>query len=185
MTFDQWFAAYLKQDRLQIEHLLRDRMATRFLIAWSLFESRCFSGFVRVCNLSDFAKMIIKTEGFRRHELEEAGRHFHDRYQDRRRFKNLMHRQTMKEMEEILTLQFDKLSNYQLVFMLLVVIYRFRNNIFHGNKGVQTWLQYKEQITLCLSTMQTFISLSTVTHNNCFQWDTPLAACPTGSRVSE
>ena len=43
--------------------------------------------------------------------------------------------------------------------MLLVVVYRFRNNIFHGNKGVDSWLQYRPQIEKCTNVMQHLITL--------------------------
>ena len=165
MTFDQWFADYLQQDQHQVERLLRDKTATRFLIAWSLFESRCFGGFVKVDELSAFANEVTENDAFRNEDFLEPGRHFHNRYQDKHRYKNLMHKQSSKELEGILSTQFDTLSDYQLIFMLLFVVYRFRNNIFHGNKGVESWLQYKEQIGFCLKVMQSLISLTTDTYN--------------------
>lgn len=165
MTFDQWFADYLQQDQIQVERLLRDKTATRFLIAWSLFESRCFGGFVQVNKLSAFAAHVTGTDAFRHEDFLESGKHFHSRYQDERRYKNLMHNQGSKELEDILSTPFDEVTDYQLIFMLLFVVYRFRNNIFHGNKGVESWLRYKEQIVFCLSVMQSLISLTTDTHN--------------------
>jgi len=165
MTFDQWFAHYLQQDELQVEHLLRDRTATRFLIAWSLFESRCFEGFAKINKFSAFAKLISEIHDFECLALQEPAKHFHSRYQDKQRCKNLMHDQKSKEMEEILSKEFAELSRYELTLMLLVVVYRFRNNIFHGNKGVRSWLGYKEQISLCLDVMQSFISAATGAHN--------------------
>lgn len=170
MTFDQWFADYFQEDQLQVEHLLRDGTATRFLIAWSLLESRCFGGFVAVDKLSPFATDVTERATFRNESFREPGRHFHSRYQDKQCFKNLIHKKhkNSNELEEfrgILSKQFDVLSDYQLVFMLLFVVYRFRNNIFHGNKGVESWLKYKEQIDFCLRVMQSLISLTTGTHN--------------------
>jgi hypothetical protein len=169
-TFDQWFADYFQEDQLQVEHLLRDGTVTRFLIAWSLLESRCFGGFVKVDELSSFATDVTESGTFRNKDFWEPGRHFHSRYQDKQCRKNLIHKKhkNSNELEEfrgILSTQFDALSNYQLVFMLLFVVYRFRNNIFHGNKGVESWLKYKEQIYFCFRVMQSFISLTTGTHN--------------------
>jgi hypothetical protein len=169
MTFDQWFADYLQQDQLQIERLLRSKMATRFLIAWSLFESRSFEGFAKVNKFSAFANRVTDNNAFRKEDFLEPGRHFHVRYQDKQRYKNLMHEQKCPELEGILSTQFEALSDYQLVFMLLFVVYRFRNNIFHGNKGVESWLRYKEQIGFCLRIMQSIISLTTGTHNKDMQ----------------
>ena len=169
MTFDQWLADYLEQDQLQVERLLRSKMATRFLIAWSLFESRCFEGFVTVDKLSAFADRVTNDDAFRKEVFLESGRHFHIRYQDKQRYKHLMYKQKCPELEGILSTQFDALSDHQLVFMLLFVVYRFRNNIFHGNKGVESWLRYKEQIGFCLGVMQSLISLTTGTPNKDMQ----------------
>ena len=58
-----------------------------------------------------------------------------------------------------------ELSESDMIFMLVFVIYRFRNNIFHGNKGVGSWLQYKEQIKWCFTVMQLLISLSSCESN--------------------
>jgi len=167
VTFDQWFAGYLQQDQPQVERLLNDKTATRFLIAWSLFESRCFEGFAKVNKLSAFATDVTENYTFRNEDFLELGRHFHSRYQDKRRYKNLMHKQSSKEtkeLEDIFSKQFEKLSDYELMFMLLFVVYRFRNNIFHGNKGVESWLKYTEQIGYCLKVMQSLVSLTCDIH---------------------
>lgn len=63
-SFDQWFANYLGQDELQVERLLRDKTAARFLIAWSLFETSCFGGFAKAKNLETFAMDLTTTKGF-------------------------------------------------------------------------------------------------------------------------
>lgn len=159
MSFDNWFAAYLGQPPVQVQCLLRNGLATRFLIAWSLFESKCFEGFVKIDQLSNFAKEISETKGFARCDFEEAGRHFHDRYQDRDRLRHLLHGQKVNGVTEILDRQFEELSNAELLFMLVVVVYRFRNNIFHGNKGVDTWLHYRTQIEMCTNIMQILITI--------------------------
>jgi hypothetical protein len=169
MNFDNWFAMYLGQQPSQVRCLLRNGMATRFLIAWSLFESKCFDGFVKIDQLSNFAKEISDENGFSRSVFEEAGRHFHDRYQDGDRLHHLLHGQEVKGLGEILGKQFEELTDDELLFMLLVVVYRFRNNIFHGNKGVDTWLQYQTQIETCTSIMQNLITFREATHNKDMQ----------------
>lgn len=169
MTFDQWFAGYLQKDPSQVERLLNDGTATRFLIAWSLFESRCFEGFAKVCKFEKFSTEMTCHVQFRKEDFLEAATHLHNRYQDKVLYKNLMHEQISKELVVILAKSFDALSPYEIMFMLLFVVYRFRNNIFHGNKGVESWLIYHEQITLCLTVMQLLISLSSSTLNERIQ----------------
>jgi len=142
---DTWLAEYFKGSPLQIDRLLRDGTAVRFLIAWALFESRCFDGYVRIHELSNFAKEATQSQRFRRDAFLEAGKHFHDRYQDRSRYRHLMHSQNSEEMESILKMSFNSLDDYHLFFMLLLVVYRYRNNIFHGNKGVESWLHFRRE----------------------------------------
>ncbi|MGC2062309.1 MAG: hypothetical protein WA610_04975 [Thermodesulfovibrionales bacterium] len=157
MTFDQWFSNYLQQDEIQVKLLLNDKTATRFLIAWSLFESKCFEGFAKINKLSEFAKQISENRDFQFEGLQASAAHFHSRYQDKQRYRNLMHDQKSKELKDILDKNLADLSRYESTFMLLIVIYRFRNNIFHGNKGVRSWLYYREQINLCINAMQSLI----------------------------
>jgi hypothetical protein len=168
MTFDQWFAHYLKQDELQVKQLLEDQTAIRFLIAWSLLESKCFDGFVKMGKLSHFAKKISEMCNFECLALQEPAKNFHSRYQNKQYYRNLMYKKESMEMREILDKDFDELSRHELTHMLLIIIYRFRNNIFHGNKGVQSWLGYKEQINLCVEVMQSLISAKEIIEDGRF-----------------
>ncbi|HCE68278.1 MAG: hypothetical protein A2X82_03590 [Geobacteraceae bacterium GWC2_55_20] len=161
MTFDQWFAKYLDQDEHQVEVLLCDKTAIRFLIAWSIFESKCFRGFAKINELSDFAKTFSERHDFDFAALQVPAALFHIRYQDKQLYKNLMHSQQSKELESVLIKEFCNLNSYEITLMLLIVIYRFRNNIFHGNKGVKSWLVFGEQINLCINAMQSFIPTTT------------------------
>lgn len=34
------------------------------------------------------------------------------------------------------------------------IVYRYRNNMFHGNKGLESWLQFEEQIKDCITVMK-------------------------------
>ena len=168
ITFNQWFAEYLQQDQLQVERLLKDETAIQFLIVWSILESRCFDGYTKVNNLSGFARVVTENNAFQNDDFLEFGRYFHSRYQSKKRYNNLIYKNKNNSIEfnGIISTQFDILSDYQLIFMLLFVVYRFRNNIFHGNKGVESWLKYKEQIDFCRRIMQSIISLIIGTDKN-------------------
>jgi hypothetical protein len=69
-----------------------------------------------------------------------------------------MYRQHSKRMSSLLQQQFGSLGPHDLVFLVALVTYRYRNNMFHGNKGVRSWLQYKTQIGLCTNVVQSFVS---------------------------
>lgn len=69
-----------------------------------------------------------------------------------------MHGQSCIRMDTLIQKQLDSVGPEDKVFIVVLVVYRFRNNMFHGNKGVQSWLQFKEQILLCTEAMQSFVS---------------------------
>lgn len=157
--FDQWFANYLGQDTLHVERLLHDKAAIRFLIAWSLFETSCFGGFAKDNDIEDFAKDLVGTKGFQPSELMDAAKHFHERYQDENLYHNLIYVQkSYPQLESIRHKGFTSLSDFELVYFVIFVVYRYRNNIFHGNKGVASWLSFKPQIKLCIKVMQVLIT---------------------------
>lgn len=164
-SFDLWFAQYSGSSQEDIQLLLDDPAALRFLIAWSTFESKACRGEIYFRTLPALAQEFASKVETGRGEFSRAASHFHARYQDDRRYSNLLHDQkdsdVTREFDRILTTSVDILSDEELIFFLLVVIYRFRNNIFHGNKGVESWLQYREQIWLCIGVMQLLIGSCT------------------------
>lgn len=56
-------------------------------------------------------------------------------------------------MENILKKKKECLTDNEKMQLALYVLYRYRNNIFHGNKGARSWNQYIEQIDQCVKTM--------------------------------
>jgi hypothetical protein len=159
-TFNKWFASYLGESELEVARLLQDATAVQFLITWSLLESKCFSGFLRKGDIARNARELTADGKLEVACLRLVGAHFHGRYQDKKLYNNLMHKERCTDLEEIFIKQFATLSTYELVYMVIYVVYRYRNNIFHGNKGVESWLHYRQQIRFCIDAMQVFI-----THN--------------------
>jgi hypothetical protein len=158
-NFEKWFASYLGQEESEIRVLLNNEVATRFLIVWSMFESKCFSGFMQVTKINNYAEQVIGRNEFDIKKFSNALEHFHERYQDKKLYKNLMHEQKSEEMDNILKKDISLLSQKESIFFLLFVVYRYRNNIFHGNKGVDSWLKFEKQITHCVEVMQLFLDI--------------------------
>ena len=156
--FDTWFADYLKQSPIQVERLLEDKTAVRFLIAWSLLETSCFHGFAMEKKLDEHCRRIVDDEGFNSLLLKPILKHFHTRYQDKQLHANLMHGHKRPDIKPLLDRPVDSLSNFERVFFLVSVVYRYRNNIFHGSKGVESWLRFKPQIEQCTQVMQVLIT---------------------------
>lgn len=159
-TFDQWFASYLGESEIEITRLLQDKTAVQFLIAWSLLESKSFSGFLKKKEIASYAQKITDSEDFEIAEIRQIGMYFHERYQDETRRKQLLHKDNCAIFDNILKKPFDRLDEYEVVYLVVYVVYRYRNNIFHGNKKVASWLHYKQQIIYCTHAMQAL-----VTHN--------------------
>jgi hypothetical protein len=156
--FDTWFADYLGQTPQQVELLLTDKTAVRFLIAWSLMETSCFHGYARGKELEKHCRRIVNCEGFDPSPLTPILEYFHARYQNKKLFANLMHGNTNPDIKPLRSRDIVSLSNIERVFFLVSVVYRYRNNIFHGSKGVQSWLQFTPQIEQCTLVMQALIT---------------------------
>lgn len=156
-TFPSWLGTLFGHSELEVRRLLEDESSLHFLVAWSLFESKCFSGFVKAAQIEDYARVVSSTIDWS--ALSEIAEHFHTRYQNSPKlFKNLMHHQKDKRLSALLATSFSAFTPEDGVFFLVFVIYRYRNNIFHGNKGVLSWLSFREQIQLCIQAMQVMVS---------------------------
>lgn len=161
IPFTKWLAALLKQNELEVQRLLRSDSALHFLVAWSLFESKCFNGYLKAQCLQPFAIRIVG-EGFPTAKIAAELSHFHDRYQDKKKLENLLQgnrtpAQVGGEFKRLVTRPVDALTSEEQSFLVACVVYRYRNNIFHGYKGVESWLRFKPQIRLCTSAMQAFV----------------------------
>jgi hypothetical protein len=163
--FDSWLASYLGEKESAVSLLIQDQMAVEFLISWSIFESDCFNGFCKLDDIKPFSDKIVKSAKYKTGPISRCVEHFHERYQQRSLYKNLMHKQKCKNAEIILSKKINDLEESEKVFLLVLVVYRYRNNIFHGNKGVSSWLAYKKQIKLCCEVMHHCIGLSEIAHN--------------------
>lgn len=157
VLFQRWLAGHWQTDSDAVAEILADPLAVQFLIAWSIFESRFFVGRGSFsAKIEAFAKSY--PAGDRDEKLSQAAEHFHQRYKDRRLYDNLMHTQPCNKLESLIyQKKYNALSDEESIFLLVWVIYRYRNNIFHGNKRVRSWLNYQEQIGFCVSAMQIII----------------------------
>lgn len=133
MKFAKWLRTLLQQDELEIRRLLNDQTALHFLIAWSLFESKCFSGFIKIDRIEAFARNAV-ADGFDSGSIRDAATHFHARYQDGDRYRQLMHSQKCPRMDALLQRKVQTFSPEESLFFVTLIVYRFRNNMFHGNK---------------------------------------------------
>lgn len=168
LGFDAWFANHLGESQEEVSRLLEDKTAVRFLIAWSLLESKCFDSYAKIDKLPCYCQRLVNEEGFDLDSLSPIIEHFHSRYQDESRLSNLLNERKKRntqpqhnEFKLLLKKPFDELCKYEKVFLIVLVVYRYRNNIFHGAKGVASWLQFEDQIKYCVQIMQFLITHAT------------------------
>lgn len=159
-TFASWLGELFGQSAFEVRRLLDDKRALHFPMAWSLFESKCFGGFVKADQIRQFAEKVATGAEFIDDKLVRASIHFHNRYQDKGRLQNLLHGQRCVELTAALAKLHSTLTKAEMVFLAVFVTYRFRNNMFHGNKGVDSWLKFGEQISLCTDVLQSLVSRS-------------------------
>ncbi|MFN8489450.1 MAG: hypothetical protein U0350_17845 [Caldilineaceae bacterium] len=159
--FVKWFADYLDEEEKAVRILLQDKSALSFLMTWSIFETICFGNYMKYKDVQEFPKRVIAKAGFARHMFDEAITHFHSRYQDKQLYKNLIFeaRNDSEDVKTMLNKNLSQVSDNEGICLLTFVVYRYRNNIFHGNKGVSSWLQFTTEINLCSKSMQNFIDL--------------------------
>jgi hypothetical protein len=162
IPFSKWLASILDERESDVQLLLDERFALHFLIAWSLFESKCFDGFLKAKGLTSFSEKQI-ANGLAPELLYDYARPFHERYQGKPEFSNLVQgdktpKDVADHFRQCLSVPVSDLTPADLVFLVVFVVYRYRNNMFHGSKRVRSWLGYKEQILQCIGAMQVFVS---------------------------
>ena len=114
----------------------------------------------RVCE-HGIEEIEVDAEG----DLEEEILHFHERYQDKRKYRNLKHKDPDYQVaNSVLSKEISEVSGEDQIAFLIYVIYRYRNNMFHGNKRLDSWIQYRQQIEYCTNAMIKIIDaeLSTI-----------------------
>ena len=161
-NFEHWLAELIGQSESEIRQLLDSKTAVQFLIAWSLFEHRCFTKSTNVNDreIQSFSERIVASKSFDIASIREHAWYFHTRYQDNIKYSNLIFekRNSSTEVVRILKLSSVEMTPKQIINLSAFVAYRFRNNIFHGNKGISSWLKFNEQIDRCTLILQKFIS---------------------------
>lgn len=152
---EEWLAGYFDTDTNRIEELLTNQLATTYLLIWPIFEQKFFNGFMKKSEIKRFA--ADHAECYGKMNSEYIIKYFHKRYQDNNNYHHLKHRDNCSDIDEILKKSYDKLKSEEKLALGLYVVYRYRNNIFHGNKGIKSWVNYKTQIEYCLQFMMRFI----------------------------
>lgn len=148
-----------------VSGMLTNAIATNFLLVWPIMEQKLFDGFLTKGQLEP--KAAEWASSFPGLNMEQATRHFHNRYQDAEKYellrknpksKNADKVEKCQHMNDILEKSYTELANEEKLFILLYVTYRFRNNIFHGNKIIDNWAESEAEINYCIQFMMNIVS---------------------------
>ena len=141
---------YFCQDERQISKLIQTEYASDFLLIWSIFESKIFDGYCTITKVKKYPENHF--ENAHKKKIETIVEYFHKRYQDKVLWKNLNPKDDPL-FTAIKNKEFSDISNSERCSFLVYVIYRYRNNIFHGNKKIDAWLNFEDQIVKCTESM--------------------------------
>ena len=146
----KWLAKNYNVSESDIESYFEQKDVTGFLIIWTIFEQILFGGFLKYADIQRYSESNSNKWN---EELESQFEYFHERYQDSRKYRNLVHGENRSEISRILKVEQIEANSTEKLHFLIYVVYRYRNNIFHGNKDVESWLQFRPQIERCVSIM--------------------------------
>lgn len=131
-------------------------LAKDFLILWSIFETKirsCFGNQNTQINIPMIKKYVENylDENVLIHnpEIDIIYSHFKKRYtNDTNKVEALFNFVTINQIFKDLHAKDDPTEKEKIIYMG-IIIYRFRNNIFHGNKEYFNWNKYREEISYC------------------------------------
>jgi len=153
-----WLSKFLNTTEKEAKKLLDNELARYFLIVWSIYEAKCFKGFVKMGKMEQFVNKIEKSIDIE--SINTDSEYFHKRYGNKDKYRNLIFskKHDSKKFREIIDKEYSELTINEKIYLLAFVTYRYRNNIFHGSKGIETWLTFNEQIKKCINILQLFIN---------------------------
>ncbi len=133
------------------------RLGSDFLMIWSIFEeSYSETGFGLQLIRNDKTQKELTLVEDSIPSLNNLFVYFYDRYQDQSKLRDLKgkvkHNSTF--IEEILKKDKSLITIEEKVTLLLYVVFRYRNNMFHGSKALKDWASiYKIQINKCIDAL--------------------------------
>ena len=183
-----------QEDIEVVETLLKNEKATAFFLVWPIMERKLFRGEVTISsdprkkdkpnhiknfskdNANLYQRLRIKLDGVESTNFDSVASYFHNRFRCDAKYKKLFHcrkgrTEKIPNDKHFYDLILDKedfstLSDEDKLCLLLIVTFRYRNNIFHGNKHIEDWLDFSKQIEYCVEFMMQLIDAYKEEHKN-------------------
>lgn len=153
-----WLSKYFDTEQKQIEEMLKNELATSYLLIWPIMEKDLFNGFMTKTEIKDSATKL--EQYYSEIDTEGIAEYFHKRYQNKDYYRNLKHSDNYQFVDDIINKNFEETSLHERMELLIYVVYRYRNNIFHGNKGIESWTRFRAEINLCIRVMMRILDCS-------------------------
>ena len=128
-----------------------------FTLLWNLFENICCNKFAKIDEINNLIDSKIDNFDENNEIFTETFEYFYQRYQDKYRFiaLNFNNKAMEKLASKILSDTYTDKNN-KLKF-IMSVIYRYRNNLFHGEKQMRYIRLQKENFKIANKFLMYFI----------------------------
>lgn len=146
-----WLSKMLRIDTWLVSETIKNQMATVFLLIWPILETKIFNSDMSHAQIKDVAESV-KNE-ISSNDLEEIFLHFHDRFQSDEKYRKLKQDREWTKIDYILQDPPERVSKKNRIIFMIFVVYRYRNNIFHGIKSISQWSDFSKEIQLCIKFM--------------------------------
>lgn len=157
-----WLAEKLSQEdstitEESVDLILHNQNVMLFLCVWAIFEPT-FSK-EKYFHDKDIKKMSERYKYLSDlSEVDCLSRYFHMRYHDQSdKLIKLAYVKDYKCVSEnirrIVEQEYSYLNKNDKIYLLFYVVFRYRNNLFHGNKDITQWEHFETQINYCIQFM--------------------------------
>lgn len=146
-----WLGRKLDIDTWLVSETVRNQMATVFLLIWPILEKEIFQNDMKKYHITSVANQY--KDSIDESAMDEMFNHFHQRFQDPHKYNELKNRDQWDKIDKILQLPSSRVFKENKIIFLIYVVYRYRNNIFHGIKSINQWNDFAYEIHLCIKFM--------------------------------
>ena len=134
----EWLNGYFPYANIAEENM---SSVLQFCLMWSLFESKICEKHASVGKMKSFTKRLDKTKALKQKNFNPYLLYFQKRYLDNGktnyRFNELRISSVNRDHVESV-LKKEETENTSVILALLIIVYRLRNNLFHGEKPIIT-----------------------------------------------
>lgn len=161
--FTEWLARYLKSEPADIDRFLKKPETFEFLITWSLFESECLGKHLDWANTQKYA-LYLSQQSDIQNDIESYFKHFYHRLQNKKNLQSLLHGEDLIEAKETFSRLIKQPPTHidyaDKVLFALLMLRRYHQNIFYGDKAFRSWKHNATEMRLCSKLMQSCINLA-------------------------